>query len=87
MAKMYASKFGVDLDVMADRMWGEKYFNPKKKSFTKSAEDGNVRTFEQFVLNPIKAVAATCESGTMNFLTNWSISQLSTQLNATTYLG
>jgi len=63
MAKMYASKFGVDLDVMADRMWGEKYFNPKKKSFTKSAEDGNVRTFEQFVLNPIKAVAATCESG------------------------
>merc|ERR1719207_47851 len=62
-AKMYASKFGVDLDVMADRMWGEKYFNPKKKSFTKSAEDGNVRTFEQFVLNPIKAVAATCESG------------------------
>merc|ERR1719160_1862411 len=63
MAKMYASKFGVDLDVMADRMWGEKYFNPKKKSFTKDSSDGNVRTFEQFVLNPIKAVADTCESG------------------------
>jgi elongation factor 2 len=63
MAKMYASKFGVDIDVMAERMYGEKYFNPKKKSFTKDPSDGNVRTFEQFVLNPIKAVADTCEAG------------------------
>jgi elongation factor 2 len=63
MAKMYASKFGVDIDVMAERMYGEKYFNPKKKSFTKDSSEGNVRTFEQFVLNPIKAVADTCASG------------------------
>merc|ERR1719379_2440943 len=63
MAKMYASKFGVDIEVMAERMYGEKYFNPKKKSFTKDPSDGNVRTFEQFVLNPIKAVAETCEAG------------------------
>merc|ERR1719214_517100 len=63
MAKMYASKFGVDVDVMAERMYGEKYFNPKKKSFTKDSSEGNVRTFEQFVLNPIKAVADTCEAG------------------------
>lgn len=56
-AKMYASKFGVDVDKMMARLWGDNFFDPKGKKWTKNdtTEDGTrlKRAFCQFVWDPI----------------------------------
>ncbi|KAK5091991.1 translation elongation factor 2 [Exophiala xenobiotica] len=52
-AVKYAKKFGVDRQKMMDRLWGDNYFNPKTKKWTKSGEDGVERAFNQFILDPI----------------------------------
>ncbi|KAI9860080.1 MAG: Elongation factor 2 [Vezdaea acicularis] len=55
-AVKYAKKFGVDRKKMADRLWGDNYFNPKTKKWTKNSEyEGQTleRSFNQFILDPI----------------------------------
>ncbi|PKS12786.1 hypothetical protein jhhlp_000997 [Lomentospora prolificans] len=54
-AKMYTDAYGgVDVDEFAKRLWGDVYFNPKKRSFTRKAvEPGANRSFLHFVLEPI----------------------------------
>ncbi|OJJ47229.1 hypothetical protein ASPZODRAFT_132197 [Penicilliopsis zonata CBS 506.65] len=52
----YAKKFGVDRKKMMERLWGENYFNPKTKKWTKNGEfEGKQleRAFNQFILDPI----------------------------------
>ena len=52
----YAKKFGVDKNKMMERLWGDNYFNPKTKKWTKVAEaDGKPleRSFNMFILDPI----------------------------------
>ncbi|KAL1994838.1 hypothetical protein VTN49DRAFT_1025 [Thermomyces lanuginosus] len=60
-ANRYAKKFGVDRKKMMERLWGENYFNPKTKKWTKSGEyEGKPleRAFNQFVLDPIFKIFA-----------------------------
>ncbi|KAF3920878.1 hypothetical protein ABW21_db0205881 [Orbilia brochopaga] len=55
-AKMYADTYaGVDVDGFARRMWGDIYFSPGTRKFTrlKAAEKGAKRTFVHFVLEPL----------------------------------
>ena len=56
-ADRYAKKFGVDREKMMERLWGDNYFNPETKKWTKSSttESGKEleRAFCQFVLDPI----------------------------------
>ena len=52
-AAKYAKKFGVDQEKMMQRLWGDNYFNPKTKKWTKSSEGGAERSFNQFILDPI----------------------------------
>ena len=56
-AQRYAKKFGVDKAKMMERLWGDNYFNPKTKKWTKNGttEDGKPleRAFNQFILDPI----------------------------------
>lgn len=52
-AKMYASKFGVEEDKMAARLWGDQFFNAKKKTWTKVEVEGSKRGFCQFIMDPI----------------------------------
>ncbi|EEY17627.1 116 kDa U5 small nuclear ribonucleoprotein component [Verticillium alfalfae VaMs.102] len=54
-AKMYADTYGgIDTDDFAKRLWGDVYFNPKKRNFTrKPVEEGAQRSFVKFVLEPI----------------------------------
>jgi len=52
-AKRYAKKFGVDANKMMERLWGDNFFSPKTKKWTKSPEDGAERAFNAFVLEPI----------------------------------
>ena len=62
-AAKYAKKFGVDQNKMMQRFWGDNFFNPKTKKWTKSAEGGLERTFNQFILDPIFRIFDTV----MNF--------------------
>lgn len=62
LAAVYSTKFGIPLEKMSERMWGEHYFNAKAKKWTSSGGEGSVRAFEQFILNPIKSVLTACEN-------------------------
>merc|ERR1711922_103581 len=55
-AEMYASKFGVDIDKMMLKLWGENFFNPKTKKWSKSKDAVNKRSFVMYVLDPIYMV-------------------------------
>ncbi|CAG8435394.1 10754_t:CDS:2 [Funneliformis mosseae] len=52
-AKRYSKKFGVDQEKMMQKLWGENFFNPKTKKWTKQAGDNTERAFCMFVLDPI----------------------------------
>ncbi|CAI4210632.1 unnamed protein product [Parascedosporium putredinis] len=52
----YAKKFGVDRNKMMERLWGDNFFNPKTKKWTKNGTfEGKQleRAFNQFILDPI----------------------------------
>jgi elongation factor 2 len=55
-AEMYASKFGVDIDKMMLKLWGENFFNPKTKKWSKTKDADNKRSFVMYVLDPIYMV-------------------------------
>ncbi|KAI6197710.1 Tr-type G domain-containing protein [Aphelenchoides besseyi] len=52
-AAIYADKFGIKVDKLMKNLWGDRFFNMKTKKWTSSQEDGAVRGFCQFVLDPI----------------------------------
>merc|ERR1712038_1068716 len=55
-AEMYASKFGVDVDKLMKKLWGENFFNPKTKKWAKAKDENNVRSFNMYILDPIYKV-------------------------------
>ena len=52
-AEIYAEKFGIDTEKLMNRMWGENFYNPQTKKWSKRPEDGYKRAFSMFVLDPI----------------------------------
>lgn len=56
-AEMYARKFGVQQERLQKKLWGDNYFNPKTKKWSKNSvdEDGNIldRAFCQFIMKPM----------------------------------
>merc|ERR1712056_47200 len=57
-AKIYASKMGVDKEKMMKRLWGDSFFNAKKKTWTnvmtpEGCDAPLPRAFCQFVMTPI----------------------------------
>ncbi|KAI3950625.1 hypothetical protein MKW92_006673 [Papaver armeniacum] len=61
-ANMYASKFGVDVTKMMERLWGENFFDPATKKWTtkRTASATCKRGFVQFCYEPIEQIIATC---------------------------
>jgi len=55
-SEMYAKKFGIAVDKLMTKLWGENFFNPKTKKWTKSKDDSNVRSFNMYILDPIYKV-------------------------------
>jgi elongation factor 2 len=53
---MYASKFGVDIDKMMKKLWGESFFSSKTKKWSKTKDADNKRSFCMYVLDPIYMV-------------------------------
>merc|ERR1719262_2032497 len=57
-AKIYAAKFSMDKEKMMKRLWGDAYFNAKKKTWTNIMQPEGLdkplpRAFCQFVMTPI----------------------------------
>jgi len=52
-ATMYAAKFGIDVQKLMKRLWGDNCFNPKTNKWSKSIKDGYIRGFCMFILTPI----------------------------------
>ena len=52
---MYADAYGpLDVNAFADRLWGDIYFSPSTRKFTRKAEDPETpRTFVHFILTPL----------------------------------
>lgn len=54
---MYAEKFKIDVVKLMNRLWGESFFNPKTKKWSKQKETDNKRSFCMYVLDPIYKVS------------------------------
>ena len=54
-AKMYSDSYGgVNSEEFARRLWGDVYYNPQKRTFTrKPIEEGAKRSFVNFIMGPI----------------------------------
>lgn len=65
-AKMYTDMFGgVDTEEFAKRLWGDIYYNPQKRTFTrKGLEPSSSRSFLHFVLEPIYKLFTHCIADT-----------------------
>jgi elongation factor 2 len=63
-ARMYAKKFGVDIEKMMQRLWGDNFFNPKEKKWIKTTDGttpaGLERAYCMFCLTPISKVFKNC---------------------------
>ncbi|KAF3082120.1 Elongation factor 2 [Orbilia oligospora] len=58
-ATRYAQKFGVNKEKMMERLWGDMYFNPFTKKWTKNDKhEGKPlnRAFNQFIMDPISKI-------------------------------
>jgi elongation factor 2 len=57
-ANMYASKFGIDPERMMEKLWGENFFDPATKKWTKKNTGAKTckRGFVQFCYEPIRMV-------------------------------
>ncbi len=56
-ARIYSTKFGVDLDKMMEKLWGDNFFDQKAKKWKRvpDADDGTTlpRCFVKFIMDPI----------------------------------
>lgn len=59
-AKIYADTFGdINYQEFAKRLWGDIYFNPKTRKFTKKApSSSSQRSFVEFILEPLYKILA-----------------------------
>ncbi|GBG73856.1 hypothetical protein CBR_g17567 [Chara braunii] len=61
-AKMYAAKFNLDVKKMMERLWGENYFDPTTRKWTKKNTGSGKcqRGFVQFIYQPLKQIITSC---------------------------
>lgn len=62
-AEIYSSKFKIEVPKLMQRFWGDNFYSPTEKKWSKNQNEGYVRGFCQFVLDPIFKVF----SAIMNF--------------------
>jgi len=67
-AKIYAAKMGVDREKMMKRLWGDSFFNAKKKTWTNVMQPEGMdkplpRAFCQFIMTPINQLMRAIMDG------------------------
>ncbi|XP_026720426.1 116 kDa U5 small nuclear ribonucleoprotein component [Athene cunicularia] len=68
-AKIYADTYGdINYQEFAKRLWGDIYFNPKTRKFTKKAPtSSSQRSFVEFILEPLYKILAQVCGGSFSF--------------------
>jgi elongation factor 2 len=63
MSRIYAKKWKIDKEKISEfvkklnsRLWGDNFFDPKNKKWSKTETKGTVRSFCHFILNPIRKI-------------------------------
>lgn len=66
-ARIYCSKFKIDMNLMLVKLWGDNYFDAKAKKWKvdSDAEDGTQmkRCFVQFIMEPVIRLCKNCMDG------------------------
>jgi len=52
-AEIYSAKMKCDVVKFMGRLWGDQFYSPKEKKWTKEKKEGYTRGFNMFVLDPI----------------------------------
>lgn len=52
-SEMYADKFKIDVEKLMPKLWGENFYNPTTRKWSKNQDEGFKRSFCMFVLDPI----------------------------------
>jgi len=71
-ARIYAKKFGVDREKMAQRLWGDSFFDAESKKWTNNSTSSSgkplSRAFCKFILEPISAIFKACMEDKMDIV-------------------
>lgn len=63
-ARMYSKKFGIEINKMMQKLWGDNFFDPKAKVWRTANIDKDgyklPRAYVQFIIDPIIKVAKAC---------------------------
>eukprot|EP01065_Artemidia_motanka_P039881 TRINITY_DN4918_c1_g1_i1.p1 TRINITY_DN4918_c1_g1~~TRINITY_DN4918_c1_g1_i1.p1 ORF type:complete len:819 (+),score=217.16 TRINITY_DN4918_c1_g1_i1:60-2516(+) len=62
-ARMYARKFGIEEGKMEKRLWGDSFFDSKRKKWVSVRTDGCTRAFSQFCVEPIRQLCDAVMEG------------------------
>ena len=56
--QLYSKKFGIAEEKMNEKLWGDNYFDAKKKAWVKKPPEGNQdhRCFNKFIMEPISTM-------------------------------
>lgn len=52
-AEIYGEKLKIKPAKLMKRLWGDHFYNPQEKKWSKEPSEGSVRGFNMFVLDPI----------------------------------
>jgi len=59
-SEMYSEKFKIEPAKLMKRLWGDQFYNPKEKKWSKENSEGYVRGFTQYIMDPIYRVFEFC---------------------------
>jgi len=59
-SELYSDKFKIEPAKLMKRLWGDQFYSPKEKKWSKDSGEGYVRGFTQYILDPIYKVFEFC---------------------------
>jgi len=59
-SELYSEKFKIEPAKLMKRLWGDQFYSPKEKKWSKDNTEGYVRGFTQYILDPIYKVFEFC---------------------------
>lgn len=62
-ARLYSSKFGIKEEKIMRRLWGDNFYNPDTKQWSKQMGQGSIRAFNYFVLDPLVKILQASSNG------------------------
>ncbi|GAB5366795.1 hypothetical protein AAMO2058_001174300 [Amorphochlora amoebiformis] len=71
-ARIYHDRHGISERKMMKKLWGEHFYDPKRKKWSTTRTKNNIRGFCWFVLRPITNLYNACISGDASKIAKWT---------------